>query len=74
MFLINNIYWKLAFVPSNFPLLQRLNGEYSIEGPEVIIDGSDNNVIYTPLCRECYLKEVLKIDFDKIKKDLYQEV
>lgn len=30
MFLINNVYWKLAFVPSNFPLLQRLNGEYSI--------------------------------------------
>ena len=30
MFLINNIYWKLSFVPSNFPLLQRINGEYSI--------------------------------------------
>lgn len=30
MFIINNIYWKIAFVPSNFPLLQRLNGEYSI--------------------------------------------
>lgn len=30
MFLINNIYWKLAFVPSDFPLLQRMNGEYTI--------------------------------------------
>ena len=30
MFLINNVYWKLAFVPSDFPLLRRLNGEYSI--------------------------------------------
>ena len=30
MFLINNVHWKLAFVPSNFPLLQRLNGQYSI--------------------------------------------
>ncbi len=30
MFLINNVYWKLAFVPSNFPLLQRLNGQYTI--------------------------------------------
>ena len=30
MFLINNIYWKLTFVPPNFPLLQRLNGQYSI--------------------------------------------
>ena len=30
MFLINNIYWKLAFVPPDFPLLQRMNGEYTI--------------------------------------------
>lgn len=30
MFLINNIYWKLAFVPPDFPLLQRINGEYTI--------------------------------------------
>ena len=30
MFLINNIYWKLAFVPPDFPLLQRQNGEFSI--------------------------------------------
>lgn len=30
MFLINNVYWKLAFVPANFPLLQRMNGDYTI--------------------------------------------
>ena len=30
MFLINNIYWKLAFVPADFPLLQRINGSYTI--------------------------------------------
>ena len=30
MFLINNVYWKLAFVAPDFPLLQRLNGQYSI--------------------------------------------
>ena len=30
MFLINNIYWKLSFVPSNFPLLQRMDGSYTI--------------------------------------------
>ena len=30
MFLINNVYWKLAFVPFDFPLLQRFNGQYSI--------------------------------------------
>ena len=30
MFLINNVYWKIAFVSPDFPLLQRLNGDYSI--------------------------------------------
>lgn len=30
MFLINGIYWKLSYVPANFPLLQRLNGDYTI--------------------------------------------
>ncbi len=30
MFLINNVYWKLAFVNPTFPLLQRINGDYSI--------------------------------------------
>jgi len=30
MFLINNVYWKLSFVPPDFPLLQRLNGDFSI--------------------------------------------
>lgn len=30
MLIINNIVWKLVFVPSDFPLLQRMNGEYTI--------------------------------------------
>lgn len=30
MFIINNIYWKLAFVSPTFPLLQRANGDFSI--------------------------------------------
>ena len=30
MFLINNIYWKVALVSPDYPLLQRINGEYSI--------------------------------------------
>lgn len=30
MFLINNVYWKLAFVDPHFPLLQRQNGDFSI--------------------------------------------
>lgn len=47
MFLINNIYWKLAFVPANFPLLQRMNGDYTI--------GACDN-----LTRTIYISETLQ--------------
>ena len=47
MFLINNIYWKLAFVPADFPLLQRMNGEYTI--------GACDN-----LTRTIYINETLQ--------------
>lgn len=30
MLLINGVYWKLSFVPSDFPLLQRLTGEFTL--------------------------------------------
>ena len=30
MFLINNIYWKLAFVSPDYPFLRRVSGNYSI--------------------------------------------
>ena len=46
------------------------DGGYKIDGPEIIIDGSKKNIEYVPLCKECYLKEVKKIDFDKIKEIL----
>lgn len=47
MFLINNVYWKLSFVAPNFPLLQRLNGEFSI--------GACDN-----LTRTIYINETLQ--------------
>lgn len=47
MFLINNVYWKLSFVPPNFPLLQRLNGDFSI--------GACDN-----LTRTIYINETLR--------------
>jgi len=46
MLIINNIIWKLAFVPSDFPLLQRINGEYTI--------GACDN-----LTRTIYINEML---------------
>ena len=59
MFLINNIYWKLAFVSPNFPLLKRLNGQYSI--------GACDN-----LTRTIYLNENLKGNL--LKKVLCHEI
>ena len=59
MFLINNIYWKLAFVPPDFPLLQRESGDYSI--------GACDN-----LTRTIYINETLR---DKLlKKVLCHEI
>ena len=46
---------------------RKINDEYVLDGEEVVIDGTDN-VKYVPLCGECYLKKVKKIDFDKVKK------
>ena len=30
MFIINVIYWKIAYVSPDFPLLQRMSGDYTI--------------------------------------------
>lgn len=59
MFLVNNIYWKLAFVSPRFPLLKRLNGQYSI--------GACDN-----LTRTIYLNENLKGNL--LKKVLCHEL
>ena len=59
MFLINNTYWKLAFVSPDFPLLQRESGDYSI--------GACDN-----LTRTIYINETLR---DKLlKKVLCHEI
>lgn len=49
---------------------RKVNGEYKTNGPEIIIDGSDKKIEYVPLCKECYLKKVNKIDFKEIKEKL----
>lgn len=59
MFLINNVYWKLAFVAPHFPLLQRRNGEFSI--------GACDN-----LTRTIYINEFLQEDL--LKKVLCHEI
>lgn len=40
---------------------RKINGEYTYEGDVVAIDGMDD-VSYSPLCSQCYIKEVLKLD------------
>ena len=59
MFLINNIYWKLAFVPPDFPLLRRRSGGYSI--------GACDN-----LTRTIYINETLTGNL--LKKVLCHEI
>ncbi len=37
---------------------RKVNGEFSKEGREVVIDGSDDQVVYEALCGKCYLEKV----------------
>lgn len=46
---------------------RQINGEFVLEGEEVIIDGTAN-VKYVPFCASCYLQKVKKLDFSKIKR------
>ncbi len=52
MFLINNIIWKLNFVDPDYPLLRRINGQFSI--------GACDN-----LTRTIYINNTLKGDLLK---------
>lgn len=59
MFLINNIIWKLNFVDPDYPLLRRINGQFSI--------GACDN-----LTRTIYINNTLKGDL--LKKVLCHEL
>ena len=41
---------------------RKINGKYVSEGDTVVIDGA-KDVLYVPLCGDCYLKEVKKIKY-----------
>ena len=47
-------------------------GSCKINGEEVVIDGTCN-IEYVPLCGECYLKKVKKINFKKVKGEIQGE-
>lgn len=55
MFLINNVYWKLAFVSPDFPLLMRPNGEYSVGA----CDNLTRTIYISNALHGSFLKKVL---------------
>lgn len=40
---------------------RKVNGDFVTDGEAVLIDGSNENVEYVPLCGECYIKKVKKL-------------
>ena len=46
---------------------RKANGQYLLDGDVILIDGSSEKVEYVPLCGNCYLNEVKKIDKVKVK-------
>ena len=47
---------------------RKVNNKFISDGEEVVIDGSDSRVEYVPLCGNCYLKKVQKIDYEKVRE------
>lgn len=45
---------------------RKVNGEYVLDGEEIVIDGTDD-IEYIPLCGDCYLENVKKINLNKVK-------
>lgn len=37
-----------------------VNDKFTLEGKEVVIDGSRDNVVYRPMCGKCFLNEIEK--------------
>ena len=40
---------------------RKVNNKYVFEGEKVVIDGSRDDVVYEPLCGECYIKNVFSL-------------
>lgn len=47
---------------------RKVDGQFVLDGDDVVIDGTQSNVEYVPLCGDCYLKKVKKLDYEYIKK------
>ena len=42
---------------------RKVSGKYTLDGPDILIDGVQDNVCYVPLCGDCFLKKVKKINY-----------
>ena len=42
---------------------RKVDNMYTLDGAEILIDGADSNVTYVPICGDCYLEKVKKIDY-----------
>lgn len=51
---------------------RKVGDNFVKDGEEVIIDGTEN-ITYVPLCGECYLEKVNKIDLNEVKDKLIKE-
>ena len=47
-----------------------IDGKFTLEGEEVVIDGSDERAVYKPLCGKCYLIEREKVHSTTNNKQL----
>ena len=50
-----------------------VDGKFTLEGEEVVIDGSNERAVYKPLCGKCYLKEVDKVQNQENNKQLIKK-
>lgn len=44
---------------------RKVNEKYTLKGEDILIDGTSSSVEYVPLCGDCYLTKVKKIDYKK---------
>ena len=40
---------------------RKVNGDFVTDGEDILIDGLNESVEYVPLCGECYIKKVKKL-------------
>lgn len=52
---------------------RKVNGKFVIDGDEVLIDGSSEDIEYVPLCGKCYLEQVYDMNLKAEDKSVIKE-